>query len=38
MKEIEENTSTVEDFIMECLNQDIEYEDIFKYITTQHKG
>jgi hypothetical protein len=38
MKEIQENTNTVEDFISECLNQDLEYEDIFEYLKTQHKG
>jgi hypothetical protein len=35
--EIENVTSTVEDFIAECLNQDIEYEIIFEYIKTKHR-
>jgi DNA-binding transcriptional regulator YhcF (GntR family) len=38
MKNIEKITNTVEDFIAECLNQDLEYEDIFEYLKTQHKG
>jgi DNA-binding transcriptional regulator YhcF (GntR family) len=38
MKEIEERTTTVEDFIAECLKLDIEYEDIFEYLKTTHKG
>ena len=37
-KEIEQNTNTVEDFIQECLNKDLEYEDIFTYLTNNHKG
>ena len=38
MKEIEKITSTVEDFISECLRLDYEYEDIFTYLKTNHKG
>ena len=37
-KEIEENATTVEDFIAECLNQDLEYEDIFTYLKSEYKG
>jgi len=38
MKEIEENTSTVEEFVAECLNQDLEYNDIMEYLNTEHNG
>ena len=38
MKEIENTTTTVEDFIVECLNQDVEYEVIFEYMKAEHKG
>jgi len=38
MSEIEKNTNTVEEFIIECLNQDIDYDTFFKYLTTIHKG
>jgi len=38
MNIIESDTNTVEDFIAECLNQDIEYEVIFEYMKVEHKG
>ena len=38
MNDIEQSTDTVEEFIMECLNQDMDYEDIFEYLKTNHKG
>jgi len=38
MQEIEKNTNTVEEFIQECLELDYEYEDIFEYLKTNHKG
>jgi len=38
MKHIEKITATVEDFISECLRLDYEYEDIFTYLNTIHKG
>lgn len=38
LQNIENNTNTVEDFIQECLNQDVDYEVIFEYLTNNHKG
>ncbi len=38
MNEIEKITNTVEKFISECLRLDYEYEDIFEYLKTNHKG
>ena len=38
MEEIEKRTASVEDFIAECLKLDYEYEDIFEYLKTNHKG
>ena len=38
LEEIEKQTTTVEDFIQECLNQDIDYEVFFEYLKTSHNG
>jgi len=38
LNKIEKNTNTVEDFIEECLKQDINYEVFFEYLTKYHKG
>jgi len=35
---IEELTVNVEEFISVALANDFEYEDIFKYMNTKHKG
>ena len=38
LQTIEDNTITVEDFISECMKQDIKNEMIFEYLRTNHKG
>lgn len=38
LTKIAQATTTVEEFIQECLNQDIDYNLIFEYLTNEHKG
>jgi len=38
LKKIDNLTITVEDFIGLCLEKDIDYDLIFEYLKTLHKG
>jgi len=38
LEKLEKNTTTVEEFVCKSLELDFEYEDIFEYLDTRHKG